>query len=68
MERAENRHGALARKKANGIEDVSEPINETLDGQMNRLEAYLHRMVQATEGVSNNNNNNKIYLYRANSI
>ena len=54
MERAENQHRALARKKADGIEDASEPINETLDGQMNRLEAYLHRMVQATEGVSRN--------------
>ena len=54
MERAENRHRALARKKAEGIEDASEPINETLDGRMNRLEAYLHRMVQATEGVSRN--------------
>jgi len=54
MERAENRHRALARKKADGIEDASEPINETLDGRMNRLEAYLHRIVQATEGVSRN--------------
>ena len=54
MERAENGHRALARKKADGIEDASEPINETLDGRMNRLEAYLHRMVQATEGVSRN--------------
>lgn len=54
MERAENRHRALARKKADGIEDASGPINETLDGRMNRLEAYLHRMVQATEGVSRN--------------
>ena len=54
MEHAENRHRALARKKAHGIEDASEPINETLDGRMNCLEAYLHRMVQATEGVSRN--------------
>lgn len=54
MERAENRHRALARKKADGIEDASEPINETLGGRMNRLEAYLHRIVQATEGVSRN--------------
>ena len=54
MERAENRHRALARKKAEGNEDSAEPINETLDGRMNRLEAYLHRMIQATEGVSRN--------------
>ena len=32
MERAENRHRALARKKAEGNEDAAEPINETLDG------------------------------------
>ena len=54
MERAENRHRALARKKAEGNEDAAEPINETLDGRMNRLEAYLHRMIKATEGVSRN--------------
>ena len=54
MERAENRHRAFARKKADGIEDAAEPINETLDGRMSRLEAYLHRMIQATEGVSRN--------------
>lgn len=54
MERAQNRHRALARKKAEGNEDAAEPINETLDGRMNRLEAYLHRMIQATEGVSRN--------------
>ena len=35
-----------------GIKDASELIIETLDGRMNRLEAYLHRMVHATEGVS----------------
>ena len=54
MERTENRHWALARKTADGIEDASEPINEMLDGQMNHVEAYLHRMVWATEGVSRN--------------
>lgn len=54
MERAENRNRALARKKAEGAEDAAEPINETLDGRMSRLEAYLHRMIQATEGVSRN--------------
>lgn len=54
MERAQNRHRALTRKKAEGNEDAAEPINETLDGRMNRLEAYLHRMIQATEGVSRN--------------
>lgn len=54
MERTQNRHRALARKKAEGNEDAAEPINETLDGRMNRLEAYLHRMIQATEGVSRN--------------
>ena len=42
MEHAQNQHRALARKKADGIEDASELINETLDGRMNRLEAYLH--------------------------
>ena len=51
MERAENRHRGLARKKAEGNEDAAEPMNDTLDGQMNRLGAYLHRMIQATEGV-----------------
>ena len=54
MECAENRHQALARKKAEGNEDAVEPKNEMLDGRMNRLEAYLHRMIQATEGVSRN--------------
>ena len=48
MEGAENRHQALAQKKAEGNEDAAEPINETLDGRMNHLEAYLHRMIQAT--------------------
>ncbi len=52
MERAENRHRAFARKKTDGIEDAAEPINETLDGRMNRLELYLHRLIQATKGVS----------------
>ena len=54
MERAENQHRALARKKAEGNEDAAEPINETIDGRMNRLEAYLHQMIQATEGVIRN--------------
>lgn len=54
MERAENRQRSLARKKAELNEDSTEPINDTLDGRMNRLEAYLHRMIQATEGVSRN--------------
>ena len=54
MERAENRHRVFPRKNVEGNEDPAEPINETLDGRMNRLEAYLHRMIQATEGVSRN--------------
>ena len=32
MERAQNRHRALARKRADGNEDAPEPINEMLDG------------------------------------
>ena len=51
MERAENRHRGLARKKAEGNEDAAEPMNDTFDGRMNRLGTYLHRMIQATEGV-----------------
>ena len=44
----------MARKKAEGNEDWAESINDTLDGRMNRVEAYLHRIIQATEGVSRN--------------
>ena len=54
MERPENRNRALARKNAEGTDDAALNQSETIDGRMNRLEAFTQRMIQATQGVSRN--------------
>ena len=50
MHRAQDRQQDLVRQKTGQTEADSESINDNIDHRMNRLEAYMQRMIQATLG------------------